>query len=157
MVARRRLATEVAEEAEDEAGGDPVESAGVLHGVAEAGHEHLEADVPGGVGLGIEEDLGVQHAVGGRPLEIGRHQVGEVVTGLEYLRSLVVDVEERLQVGEPVGRLHRFRRREREGSSRCAARANIISGSSVPSMWTWSSALGSGQMFRTASSVKIGD
>ena len=41
-------------------------------------HEHGEADPALGVGLRIEEDLGVTYPVGVGPLEIGGHEVGEV-------------------------------------------------------------------------------
>ena len=53
--------------------------------------------------LGIEEDLGVTHPIVGSPVEVGGHEVIEVIRGAEDLATLVVDVEERLEVAEPVG------------------------------------------------------
>ena len=53
--------------------------------------------------LGIEEDLGMTHPIVGGPVEVGGHEVVEVIRGAEDLATLVVDVEERLEVAESVG------------------------------------------------------
>src|SRR5215210_4634133 len=55
-----------------------------------------------GMGLRVEEDLGVAHALGGGPSEIGPGQVVEVPLVEQYLGALVVEVQEQLQVGEVV-------------------------------------------------------
>ena len=68
-----------------------------------------------GVGLGIEEDLGVPDVVGGDALEIGEGQVLEVLAGQQHVRPGVVDVEEVLQVGEVIGRPNRLDAVERDG------------------------------------------
>jgi hypothetical protein len=54
--------------------------------------------------LGIEEDLRSAHAVRVGPLEVGGHEVVEVILGHEHRGALVIDVEEGLQVAELVGR-----------------------------------------------------
>ena len=53
--------------------------------------------------LGIEEDLGMTHPIVGSPVEVGGHEVVEIIRGAEDLATLVVDVEERLEVAESVG------------------------------------------------------
>src|SRR5215213_9323626 len=55
------------------------------------------------MGLRVEEDLGVAHALGGGLSEVGPGQVVEVTLVEQYLGALVVEVQERLQVGEVVG------------------------------------------------------
>ena len=71
-------------------------------GEQSVGH-HLERDAPGGVGLGVEEDLGVDHAVGRRAIEIGARQIAEILFGDEHRRALVVDVQEVLQARKRIG------------------------------------------------------
>ncbi len=56
-----------------------------------------------GVGLGVEEDLGTPNSVGCGPLEVRQGEVPEILGRLQNPGPLVVDVEERLQVGEVVG------------------------------------------------------
>ena len=53
--------------------------------------------------LRVEEDLGVAHALAGRPREVGQREVVEVSLGEEYGAVGVIDVEEGLQVFEDVG------------------------------------------------------
>jgi hypothetical protein len=57
---------------------------------------------PAGVRLGVDEDLGVHHALGGGPGEVGIGEVGEVLRPLEDGGQLVVEVQEGLQVRERV-------------------------------------------------------
>jgi hypothetical protein len=72
----------------------------------------LDGDAARGVCLRVEEDLGMPHAVRARPLEVGTRQVAEVALGLQHGHALVVDVEERLQVAERVGRAQLLDARE---------------------------------------------
>jgi hypothetical protein len=67
-----------------------------------------------GVGLGVEEDLGMGPAVGLQPAEIGQGQVLEVGLGEQDARALVIDVQEVLQVGERVGGADLVHRLERQ-------------------------------------------
>ena len=83
------------------------------------------------------------HSIVGGTVEIGRHEVGEVIGGAEDFATLVVDIEERLEIGEPVGGMNLVDVLERQDEPVASGRRNIISGSKVPSMWTCSSALGS--------------
>ncbi len=76
-------------------------------------------------------------------LEVGEHQIVEVVFSHEDRRTLVVDVEEGLQILEVVGRPDLLHRSEGKVDAVRAPSSNIISGSSVPSMCRWSSAFGS--------------
>ena len=67
------------------------------------------------MGLRVEEYLGMAHIVGRRALEIGEGQILEVPARQEDVGPGVVDVEEVLQVGEVIGRAHRFDAVERNG------------------------------------------
>ncbi len=84
------LSAQVPEKAEDQVGGDP---ARIGDRRPKPVHEDLEPDAAFGMSLGIEEDLGVTYPVGLGPDQVRRHQVVEVVRGLEDSRALVVDVE----------------------------------------------------------------
>ncbi len=61
--------------------------------------------------LRVEEDLGVHDALLARATEIHVGQLGEIVFGAEHVHPGVVEVEERLQVGELVGAPQRLDRR----------------------------------------------
>ena len=69
----------------------------------DAGDNGPEPDAPLGVGLGVEEDLGMHDTLPGGPLEVGHGEVVEVELGDQDGAALVVDVEERLQIAEDVG------------------------------------------------------
>ena len=70
-----------------------------------------------GVGLGVEEDLGVASAVGGGAAEIGQRQVAEVGLGAQHVGALIVDVEEVLEIAEVIGRAERLDRGEGQGDA----------------------------------------
>src|SRR5215471_5108329 len=108
------LGREVAEEAEDEPRGDSQPLPFLGERAVNAADDCREGDSPRRVGLRVEEDLGVAHAVGLRAREVGRGQVEEVALLDEDLGPLVVDVEKRLEVAEPVGLAHLLRRGEAE-------------------------------------------
>jgi hypothetical protein len=63
-----------------------------------------------GVGLRVEEQLGVDDAIGVGPREVRDRQVVEVLGVAQHVAAGVVDVEERLQVGELVGAAQRLDR-----------------------------------------------
>ena len=71
----------VTQEAQDEAGADVVGAFAVVQGGGEAVDDGVDADAAAGVGLGVEEDLGVAYALGGGAGEVGVGQVGEVGFG----------------------------------------------------------------------------
>lgn len=57
---------------------------------------------PGEVGLRVEEDLRVPHALPGGPGEVGIGEILEVPLGAEHRHQLVVEVQEGLEVRELV-------------------------------------------------------
>ncbi|MDT4829345.1 hypothetical protein FQZ97_627620 [compost metagenome] len=93
---------EVAEEAQDQPGADAQLLAAVLQRLADAGQHHLEGDAPVGMGLGIEEGLGVDHVLRLAALQVGPGQVVEILLGAQHVGAGVVEVEELLQVVEGV-------------------------------------------------------
>ncbi|MNI33084.1 hypothetical protein D3C73_870120 [compost metagenome] len=97
---------QVAQEAEDQAGGHAQFGLGPVHARDQALDHHAEGHAPVGVGLGIEEDFGVAHIVGGGALEIGEGQVLEILSRQQHGGARVIDVEKVLQVGEVIGRAH---------------------------------------------------
>ena len=111
---KRCFSGEVAEETHNQRGGDTPFLGCRVDGACEAAHEHGEVDAPFGVGLRVEEDLGSADSVGGGSPQIGIHEVEEVLLGHQDGRTLVVDVEERLQIGELVCRTHLLDVRERQ-------------------------------------------
>ncbi len=68
-------------------------------------------------------------------VEVRVGERAEVIAIAQHVAAGVVEVEERLQVAEAVRGAHLLDRAVRERDAVLAARANIISGSSVPSMW----------------------
>ena len=62
-----------------------------------------DVDAARSVRLRVEEDLGVDHVVGGRAFEVGERHVGEVALVQQHAGAGVVDVEEALQIGEGIG------------------------------------------------------
>ncbi|MNX82657.1 hypothetical protein D3C86_1143930 [compost metagenome] len=97
---------QVAQEAKDQAAGDAQFGLGPVHARNQALDHHAEGHAPVGVGLGIEEDLGVAHVVGGGALEIGEGQILEILARQQHGCARVIDVEEVLKVGEVIGRAH---------------------------------------------------
>src|SRR5438445_12340222 len=87
---------------EDEPTRDVEASATVLKRAMDARDHGLEGHAPIGVGLWIEEDLGVAHALGGGPHQVRPGQVVEILFLQEHSAARVIDVEERLQIAEHV-------------------------------------------------------
>ena len=100
---------EVPEEAHDQRGRHAKVGLGLLDGSGEAPHHRLKGHSAGGVGLGIEEDLGPHDVVGRGPLEIGPGHVEEVLLVKQHGSRSVVDVKEALEIAEGVGPSHRSR------------------------------------------------
>ncbi len=111
------LLGQMAKEAENEIGVDAVGV--VTPGASETADHRPEGHSSLGVGLRIEEHLGPGDAVGNGSLEVSGHEVGEVVFGPQHRRPLVEDVEERLEIGELVGRAGPPRRPDTATRSRC--------------------------------------
>ena len=74
----RGLLVEMAQEAEDQLRGDAVPRLGLVHAGEQAAHHRVERDAAVGVGLRIEEDLGMDDVVGRRAVEIGEGEVAEI-------------------------------------------------------------------------------
>ena len=103
----RRL-VEVAEEAHDEPRGESEPCLGVVERAPDAPDHGRERDAAVGVGLGVEEDLGVTHPLGVGAGKVGEREVEKVLLLEENAGPRVVDVEEVLEVREGVGRPHLF-------------------------------------------------
>ncbi len=105
-VERRSLA-EVAQEAQDQARRDAELGDAVIEGPADPRATGLEGDAALGVRLGVEEDLGMAHALAGRLGQVGHGEVVEVLPGAEHGAVGVVDVQEGPEVVEDVGATER--------------------------------------------------
>lgn len=90
----------------------------------DAGDDGLDRHAARGMRLRIEEQLGMDDVVRERAFAVRGGHVVEVLLGQQHARARVVDVEERLQIGERVrgaqrvdrivGKLHAVALRERE-------------------------------------------
>jgi hypothetical protein len=94
---------QVAQEAQDQLGADAQFAAHRCAGAVQAADHGLHRHAARGVGLRVEEDLGVHHVVGRGALEVGPGHVVEVLLGQQHAGAGVVDVQKALQVGEGVG------------------------------------------------------
>jgi hypothetical protein len=134
---------QVAQEAQDQRGAHAQLRAGLHAGAVQAVDDGLHRHAARGVRLRVEEHLGVHHVVGRGALEqVGPGHVEEVLLLQQHAGAGVVDVQEALQVGEGVGLAQVLDARVRDGTPLRCASAKISSGSSEPSMWMCSSALG---------------
>ena len=75
----------------------------LFQGAAQARDHRPEVYAPARVGLRVEEDLGVAHALRGGLLEVRPGQLVEVPLVEQYPCALVVEVQEGLKVREVVG------------------------------------------------------
>jgi hypothetical protein len=71
----------------------------------------LESNAAAGVGLRVEEDLGMEDILGAGLFQIGPGHVVKVLLGLQDGHALVVEVEEVLQLGELILGAQRLDRR----------------------------------------------
>ena len=99
----RVVGAQVPEKAHDEARGEAQTNLAVHEGVSDARYRRLEGEAAARVGLRVEEDLGVSHALGGRLLQVGQGQLVEILLLQEHAHAFVVEVEKGLEVGEVVG------------------------------------------------------
>jgi hypothetical protein len=105
---------EVAQEAQDQVGAHAQLGVGVEAGAVQAADHDLHRHAARGVGLGVEEELGAHHVVGGRLLKVGPGHVVEILLLQQHAGAGVVDVEKALQVGEGIGATQRFHTRVRQ-------------------------------------------
>lgn len=106
----RCVRAEVAEEAEQEVRRDVQLLPARIEGGSDPGEHRLEGHASLGVNLRVEEDLGVDDVVLAGLQQIGPREVMKVRFPQEDSRTLVVDVQEGLQVAESISRasfLHR--------------------------------------------------
>ncbi len=94
---------EVTQEAQDQPAGHAQLLLAVGQRLGDAAYHHLEGNAAIGVGLGIEEGLGVDDVLLLALEQIGPGQVIEVLLGTQHVGAGVVEVEEFLQVAEVVG------------------------------------------------------
>ena len=97
-----RIGAQVAQEAQDQVGGDAVLAGAVGQRGGEPAEDGLQRHPVAQVRLRVEEDLRPAHAGRRRPGQVGRREVVEVLVGPEHLQVRVVQVEEGLQVVELV-------------------------------------------------------
>ena len=102
----RRIRAEVAEKAQDQPAADAKPIASVVERPVDASDHRLERNPAIRMRLGIEEDLGVAHALASGPNQIGPGQVIEVLFLEKYAAARVIDVEEGLQVAENISVAH---------------------------------------------------
>ena len=107
----------MAQEREDQAARYAVLAFAVGEAVEDAADHVPDRDAAVGVRLRIEERLDVADAVRVGAREVRQGQVAEVLARDERGAGGVVDVEERLQIGEVVGGPHFVDRGEREGDA----------------------------------------
>ncbi len=98
-------------------GPDAERGACVGDGAVEAVDHRRQRDAAAGVRLGVEEDLGVEDVVLSRLLQVGPGEVVEVLLADQHVHALIVEVEEALEVVEPVGRPHLLDRGVGEGDA----------------------------------------
>src|SRR5690349_10272767 len=98
------------QEAHDELRGDAVFLLCFPNSHKQAVDRDSERQAAIGMRFGIEKDFGVLAAISMEPGEVGEREIAEVFLRLQDVRSLVVDVEEVLEVGEGVGLAYFFDR-----------------------------------------------
>ena len=99
---QRGLGGHVPQEAHDELDAQAELGLRVQPGPVQAADDGVEADPAAGVGLGIEEDLGVDDVLRAGGAEVGHGQVVEVLLAAQHRHALVVRGQERGQVPEGV-------------------------------------------------------
>ncbi len=93
----------MAQETEDQPAADAQQLAAIGQRGADAVERGLERYAAVGVGLRVEEGLGVHHVLLFALLQVGPGQVIEVLLGTQHVGASVVEIEELLQVAEVVG------------------------------------------------------
>ena len=96
---------QIAQEAHDQPALDAVALAANAKPLQQAIQHQVIVEAIVHMHLRIEENLRAAHAVLMRVLEIREHQVGEILARAQHRHQLVIQIEERLQIGELVMRL----------------------------------------------------
>ncbi|MNE28649.1 hypothetical protein D3C80_1220960 [compost metagenome] len=104
----RFVFAQVAQEAQDQAAADAQLLLAILERSADAIEHHFEGNAAIGVGLRVEERLGMDHVLRLAAQQVGPGQVVEVLLGAQHVGALVVEVEKLLQVVERIGRAQGF-------------------------------------------------
>src|SRR5438552_5683791 len=99
----RGLGAQVPEEAGDQSARDLQPVAAVLQCPMDAADHGLEGNAPVGVGLRIEEYLGMADTLAGRAAQVGGGQLVKVLLLQQHLAARVIEVEERLKIAEDIG------------------------------------------------------
>ena len=101
-----RFFVEMAQEAEDQVRGQIKAGAGFPYTGEQPARDHAEGNTARGVGLRVEENLGVADIVRGGSFEIGDCKIAEILFGLEHASARIIDVEKVLQARETICRAH---------------------------------------------------
>jgi len=104
----------VAQEAQDQLRRDRELLLGLCERPLDPVDDGAHRDSARGMGLRIEEDLGVTHALRVGASQVRHRQVEEVGLLHQHRTRLVVDVQERLEVGKHIGTLDRLHIRVRQ-------------------------------------------
>src|SRR6202022_4887132 len=99
----RGLCAQVPQKAKNQPARDLQPIAAILEGAMDARDPRLEPHPPIGMGLRVEENLGMPHALAGGAFEIGPGELVEILLLEQYPAAGVIDVEEGLQVTEDIG------------------------------------------------------
>ena len=102
----RVVLAQMPQEAEDEFGGDAEAHLALGQRLENAVGHRGEGNAARGMGLRIEEDFRVAHAVGLGALQISEREIVKILLRPQHVGAAVIDVEEILQVREAVGRAH---------------------------------------------------
>ncbi|MNM58562.1 hypothetical protein D3C81_697950 [compost metagenome] len=97
------LFAEVAQETQDQPAADAQLFTTMPKRQADAIEHYLERDATIGVGLRVEERLGVNDVLRLAALQVGPGQVIEVLFGAQHVCAPVIEIEELLQVVEGIG------------------------------------------------------
>src|ERR1700730_13279017 len=114
----------MAQEAHDQACLYAELSPGIGNGAGEAFDHGRERDAAAGVDLRIEEHLDVADVFGVGAREIVPGEVVEILLRDQHRHALIVEVEEILQVAEPISLPHGVDRRIRQGGGGAAGPRN---------------------------------
>jgi hypothetical protein len=107
----------MAQKAHDEPRAYVIPGLRIVERAGDTADDGREGDAARRVALRIEEDFGMADAVGMRTREIGRRQVVEILFGLQDAHSLIIDVEEILEVRKGISSADVLYGREGDGDT----------------------------------------